>query len=70
MSIELFALTPFPLGYEPVTAYEAVVKENEYGDGGKFPFTSFIEVEIVTVYIVADANMAVEGSDHDNPHEP
>jgi hypothetical protein len=47
-----------------------VVKENEYGDGGTFPFTSLIEVEIVTVYIVADANMAVEGSDHDNPHEP
>jgi hypothetical protein len=50
--------------------YCAVVKEKEYGDGGTFPFTSFIEAAIVTVYFVSDASMEPDGSDQDIPHEP
>ncbi len=64
------ALPPLPSGWEAVVAYCAVVKENEYGDDSTSPFTSFIEVLIVTVYFVSDASMEPEGSDQDNPHEP
>ncbi len=63
-------LTLLPTGKENGITYGAVVKENEYGDGCTFPFTSFIEVPIVTVYSVSDASMEPEGSDHDNPHVP
>ena len=63
-------LTPLPTGEADVITYGAVVKENEYGDGCTFPFTSFIEVPMVTVYIVSDASMEPEGSDQDNPHVP
>jgi hypothetical protein len=63
-------LTALSTGEEDVINYGAVVKENEYGNGCTFPFISFIEVPIVTVYIVSDASMEPEGSDQDNPHVP